>query len=43
MDRNHEQLDEDVIDLGAASAETKGPPGVNIDSRGALPTGISDD
>ena len=44
MDRINEQRDEDLIDLGAASAETKGPPGVLNDSQGQLiGAGISDD
>lgn len=44
MDRINEQRDEDLIDLGAASAETQGPPGVLNDSQGQLiGAGISDD
>jgi hypothetical protein len=41
MDRNDEQQ---VIDMGAASAETKGPSGRMIDfTLGQEPAGLSDD
>jgi hypothetical protein len=34
MDRNIEQRDENLIDLGAASVETKGPIGDPVDELG---------
>lgn len=44
MDRNNEQRDEDLIDLGAVSAETKGPPLPNEDTFGGIVGGgISND
>jgi|GEM_PF-5712738 len=41
----HEQLPEDVIDLGIASVETKGGSIGHLDAVGSLhnPTGLSDD
>ncbi|MBF7015116.1 benenodin family lasso peptide (plasmid) [Novosphingobium resinovorum] len=43
MDRNDELLDE-VIELGMASIETKGPPGVIDDNVGkSLATGLTDE
>lgn len=37
MNRYNQQRDEDLIDLGAVNAETKGPPlPVDIDENGAL-------
>jgi hypothetical protein len=42
---NCTNFDEEVLDLGVASIETKGPPGVDIDSQGGqnLTGGISND
>lgn len=44
MDRDNEHLGDKLIDLGAASAETKGPFGVEQDEAlGILGAGLSDD
>jgi hypothetical protein len=44
MDRNYQQRDDDLIDLGAVSAETKGPPLQNEDTFGGIVAGgISND
>ena len=44
MERNQDLLNDEVIDLGAASAETKGPFGGRPDeSLGQIVGGLSDD
>ncbi len=44
MDKHNESGDLDIIDLGAASIETKGPPaGVTEDIGKILQSGISQD
>lgn len=44
MQRNNEHLDDDVIDLGEASTETKGPFGARPDETlGQIVGGLSDD
>ena len=44
MDRINEHLDSDLIDLGAASVETKGVPGLQGESEGRFEIGgISDE
>jgi hypothetical protein len=39
MNRVNEQRDEELIDLGAVSVETKGPVGINGDENGRLAFG----
>jgi len=45
MDRNNEQTDIDVIELGVASVETKGLPNGSFDEEGkrSIMGGLSDD
>ena len=44
MDRNIESRELDIIDLGAASVETKGSPGATVESAGEFQkTGLSED
>lgn len=45
MERNDEHREEALIELGAVSAETKGPGGIVSDNQGGrqLGAGLSDD
>lgn len=45
MERNDEHLNDDLIDLGAITEETRGPSGIPFDTQGGLQAvgGISDD
>ena len=44
MERNDDRRDDHVIELGAASIETKGPPAVDLDTHGGSRIeGLSDD
>lgn len=43
MERELDDRPVELIDLGAVTSETKGPPGPNIDSRGSLPAGMTNE
>ena len=43
MERTTDTLPIDIVDLGQASIETKGPPEELNDSQGGISVGISDD